>query len=60
MAPDKDRERDSLCYVNELMVVWARLMEWRYPVEVIVTSKTTFEMAGLAEAAILGARNLRR
>lgn len=34
------------------MAVWARFMEWRYPVQILVTSKKTFEIAGVAEAAL--------
>ncbi|KAL9025154.1 MAG: hypothetical protein Q9196_005976 [Gyalolechia fulgens] len=30
---------------------WAKLMEWKYPVEVVVTSETTFKGAGAIEAA---------
>lgn len=30
---------------------WAKFMEWNYPVEVVVTSKTTFKAAGAVEAA---------
>ena len=30
---------------------WARFMEWKYPVEVVVTSKKSFKLAGAIEAA---------
>ncbi|KAK2759767.1 hypothetical protein FQN54_002501 [Arachnomyces sp. PD_36] len=30
---------------------WAKFMEWKYPVEVVVTSKTAFRGAGAIEAA---------
>lgn len=30
---------------------WAKFMEWKYPVEVVVTSKKTFRTAGAVEAA---------
>lgn len=30
---------------------WARFMQWKYPVEVVVTSKATFEGAGVIGAA---------
>lgn len=30
---------------------WAKFMEWNYPVEVVVTSKKTFNAAGAVEAA---------
>ena len=35
-----------------LMVVWARWMEYRWPVEVVFSSKKTFNLAGIAEAAL--------
>jgi len=28
-------------------------MEWKYPIEVVVTSKNTFRMAGAVEAAAM-------
>ena len=30
---------------------WARFMEWKYPVEVKITSPNTFRAAGMIEAA---------
>jgi len=33
------------------VVGWAKFMEWKYPVEVVVTSKKTFSAAGAVEAA---------
>ncbi|CAD6582695.1 MAG: hypothetical protein ASARMPRED_001037 [Alectoria sarmentosa] len=30
---------------------WAKFMEWKYPVEVVFTSKKTFRAAGAVEAA---------
>lgn len=30
---------------------WAKFMEWKYPVEVVVTSPTTFKAVGAIEAA---------
>ena len=30
---------------------WAKFMQWKYPVEVVVTSKKTFKAAGAIEAA---------
>lgn len=30
---------------------WAKFMEWKYPVEVVFTSKRTFKAAGAVEAA---------
>ncbi|KAK4694704.1 hypothetical protein P7C71_g2921, partial [Lecanoromycetidae sp. Uapishka_2] len=30
---------------------WAKFMEWKYPVEVVITSKKTFKAAGAVEAA---------
>ncbi|CAF9937139.1 MAG: hypothetical protein ALECFALPRED_007116 [Alectoria fallacina] len=30
---------------------WAKFMEWKYPVEVVFTSKKTFKAAGAVEAA---------
>ncbi|MCJ1469102.1 hypothetical protein MMC07_007735 [Pseudocyphellaria aurata] len=30
---------------------WAKFMEWNYPVEIVVTSKSTFKAAGAVEAA---------
>ncbi|KAI9889214.1 MAG: hypothetical protein M1814_005663 [Vezdaea aestivalis] len=30
---------------------WARFMEWKYPVEVVITSKAAFKGAGAVEAA---------
>lgn len=30
---------------------WAKFMQWKYPVEVVFTSKKTFKAAGAVEAA---------
>ncbi|KAI4170305.1 MAG: hypothetical protein LQ343_005058 [Gyalolechia ehrenbergii] len=30
---------------------WAKFMEWKYPVDVVVTNKTTFKGTGAIEAA---------
>lgn len=30
---------------------WAKFIEWKYPVEVVVTSKASFKAAGAVEAA---------
>ncbi|KAJ4399556.1 hypothetical protein N0V91_009381 [Didymella pomorum] len=30
---------------------WAKFMEWKYPVEVVITNKTAFKVAGAVEAA---------
>lgn len=30
---------------------WAKFMQWKYPVEVVFTSKKTFQAAGAVEAA---------
>ena len=30
---------------------WGRFMEWKYPVEVVFTSKKAFNTAGAVEAA---------
>ncbi|KAJ8105516.1 hypothetical protein OPT61_g10127 [Boeremia exigua] len=30
---------------------WAKFMEWKYPVEVVITNKTAFRAAGAVEAA---------
>ena len=30
---------------------WAKFMEWKYPVEIVVTSKKTFRISGAVEAA---------
>ncbi|MCJ1227222.1 hypothetical protein MMC12_003877 [Toensbergia leucococca] len=30
---------------------WAKFMEWKYPVEVVITSEKTFKAAGAVEAA---------
>ena len=30
---------------------WAKFMQWKYPVEVVVTSKRTFNAEGAVEAA---------
>ncbi|KAF9690889.1 hypothetical protein EKO04_011117 [Ascochyta lentis] len=30
---------------------WAKFMEWKYPVEIVVTNKTAFKAAGAIEAA---------
>ena len=34
-----------------LSLGWAKFMEWNYPVEVVVTSKKTFNAVGAVEAA---------
>ncbi|MCJ1365639.1 hypothetical protein MMC16_004764 [Acarospora aff. strigata] len=31
---------------------WAKFMEWKYPVEVVITNKSSFKAAGLVEAAL--------
>jgi hypothetical protein len=33
------------------VIGWAKFMEWKYPVEVVFTSKRTFRAAGAIEAA---------
>ena len=30
---------------------WAKFMQWKYPVEVVITSKKTFNAAGAVEVA---------
>lgn len=30
---------------------WAKYMEWKYPVEIVVTSPASFKAAGAVEAA---------
>ncbi|KAH6633185.1 hypothetical protein C7974DRAFT_392320 [Boeremia exigua] len=30
---------------------WAKFMEWKYPVEIVITNKTAFKAAGAIEAA---------
>jgi hypothetical protein len=30
---------------------WKQLMEWKYPVEIVVTSKAAFKGTGMVEAA---------
>ena len=30
---------------------WAKFMQWKYPVEVVITSNKTFKAAGAIEAA---------
>ncbi|MCJ1483465.1 hypothetical protein MMC06_003632 [Schaereria dolodes] len=30
---------------------WAKFMEWKYPIEVVFTSKNAFKAAGIVEAA---------
>ncbi|KAF2114620.1 hypothetical protein BDV96DRAFT_494978 [Lophiotrema nucula] len=30
---------------------WAKFMEWKYPVEIVITSPKTFKAAGMVEAA---------
>ncbi|KAJ4360804.1 uncharacterized protein N0V89_001371 [Didymosphaeria variabile] len=30
---------------------WAKYMEWKYPVEIVITSSTAFKAAGAVEAA---------
>ena len=37
--------------VRGLTTGWAKFMEWKYPVEVVVTSKKAFRTAGAVEAA---------
>ncbi|KAI9881605.1 MAG: hypothetical protein M1830_000169 [Pleopsidium flavum] len=31
---------------------WAKFMEWKYPVEVVITNKKAFRAAGIVEAAL--------
>ena len=35
------------------MTGWAKFMEWKYPVEVVITSKKSFRAAGAIEAAAM-------
>ena len=30
---------------------WGKFMEWKYPVEIVITSPTTFKTAGAVEVA---------
>ena len=41
------READDM----ENLIGWAKFMQWKYPVEVVITSKPTFRAAGAVEAA---------
>ena len=34
-----------------LFTVWGRVMEWKYPVEIVITNPKLFRAAGLVEAA---------
>ena len=46
---------ESLYYTSlrtRVIVVWAKWMEYRWPVDVVFSSKKTFEVVGLAEAAL--------
>jgi len=36
---------------TDLSTGWAKFMEWKYPVEVVVTSPKTFKAAGAIQAA---------
>lgn len=54
-------ENWGLCWVLGLMcadtvlcpgVGWAKFMEWKYPVEVVITNKSAFRAAGIVEAAL--------
>lgn len=40
---------DQLC--STAYTGWAKFMQWKYPVEVVVTSPKTFKAAGAVEAA---------
>ncbi len=31
---------------------WAKFMEWKYPVEVVITNKKAFRATGIVEAAL--------
>lgn len=37
--------------LTNVRVGWAKFMEWKYPVEVVVTSPVAFRGAGAVEAA---------
>ena len=32
---------------------WAKFMEWKYPVDIVITSKKTFKAVGAIEAAAM-------
>lgn len=40
-----------ITYLANFHVGWAKFMEWKYPVEVVVTSPKVFKGAGAIEAA---------
>jgi hypothetical protein len=44
----------SILWLSEMtntIVAWAKFMEWKYPVQVVITSPGTFRLAGLLETA---------
>ena len=46
---DGIEKRKAIANGNE---AWGRYVEWRYPVDVVYSSKRAFQLAGAAEAAI--------
>lgn len=38
-------------WLSGMKTVWAKLMEWKYPVRVVVTGPAAFKGAGAVEAA---------
>ena len=42
---------DRLNCASDAYTGWAKFMQWKYPVEVVVTSSKTFKAAGAVEAA---------
>ncbi len=41
----------GLRLISRIALGWTKFMEWKYPVEVVITSKKSFKAAGLIEAA---------
>jgi hypothetical protein len=44
-----DIQRQS-CITNSVLA-WAKFMQWKYPVQVVITSPSTFRLAGILETA---------
>lgn len=40
----------------DVNAAWTRFMTWKYPVDVVKTSKAAYEVAGVAAAALSGGR----
>ena len=50
-TPSTGGEGNHDMLIRLMCLGWAKFMEWNYPVEVVITSKKTFNVTGAVEAA---------